>query len=116
MDLREHTREVSVVRWSNTGPGSDNTSSPLVLASASLDTTVKLWDPEAGHLLAYISYLLYSSGNLLLYDNGITGKCLATLTRHNHPVTNIAFKYAPPPHMPNSMMTKCIQSMTDCLL
>lgn len=66
MDLREHTREVSVVRWSNTGMASDNTSLPLVLASASLDTTVKLWEPEGG-------------------------KCLATLTRHNHPVTNIAF-------------------------
>jgi transducin (beta)-like 1 len=66
MDLREHTREVSAVRWSNTGSGSDNPSLPLVLASSSLDTSVKIWEPEGG-------------------------KCLATLTRHNHPVTNIAF-------------------------
>ncbi|XP_044470021.1 WD40 repeat-containing protein HOS15 isoform X1 [Mangifera indica] len=50
-DLREHAKEIYTIRWSPTGPGTNNPNQPLVLASASFDSTVKLWDVELGKLL-----------------------------------------------------------------
>ncbi|KAF9678555.1 hypothetical protein SADUNF_Sadunf07G0046900 [Salix dunnii] len=50
-DLREHSKEIYTIRWSPTGPGTNNPNQQLVLASASFDSTVKLWDVEFGKLL-----------------------------------------------------------------
>ncbi|KAK9949058.1 hypothetical protein M0R45_004603 [Rubus argutus] len=50
-DLREHSKEIYTIRWSPTGPGTNNPNQQLVLASASFDSTVKLWDVELGKLL-----------------------------------------------------------------
>ncbi|KAK6923101.1 LIS1 homology motif [Dillenia turbinata] len=50
-DLREHSKEIYTIRWSPTGPGTNNPNRQLVLASASFDSTVKLWDVELGRLL-----------------------------------------------------------------
>jgi len=47
-DLRDHEREIYTLKWSPTGSGSQNPSLPLRLATASFDTTVRLWDPELG--------------------------------------------------------------------
>lgn len=50
-DLREHVKEIYTIRWSPTGHGTNNPNQQLVLASASFDSTVKLWDVELGKLL-----------------------------------------------------------------
>eukprot|EP01122_Echinamoeba_exundans_P008895 TRINITY_DN302_c0_g2_i3.p1 TRINITY_DN302_c0_g2~~TRINITY_DN302_c0_g2_i3.p1 ORF type:complete len:352 (-),score=51.77 TRINITY_DN302_c0_g2_i3:20-1075(-) len=65
-DLKGHDLDVYTVRWSPTGPGSKNPSKPALLATASFDRTVKLWDT--------------SSGN-----------CLQTLDRHEEAVYSISF-------------------------
>ncbi|KAK4776262.1 hypothetical protein SAY86_004950 [Trapa natans] len=50
-DLKEHTKEIYTLRWSPTGPSTNNPNQPLLLATASFDSTVKLWDVESGKLL-----------------------------------------------------------------
>ncbi|XP_062101684.1 WD40 repeat-containing protein HOS15-like isoform X2 [Humulus lupulus] len=50
-DLKEHTKEIYTIRWSPTGPGTINPNQQLVLASASFDSTIKLWGVEQGKLL-----------------------------------------------------------------
>ncbi|CAN8251419.1 unnamed protein product [Cochlearia groenlandica] len=50
-DLRDHTKEIYTIRWSPTGPGTNNPNKQLTLASASFDSTVKLWDAELGRML-----------------------------------------------------------------
>ncbi|AES94615.2 putative transcription factor WD40-like family [Medicago truncatula] len=50
-DFREHSKEIYAIRWSPTGPGTNNPNKKLVLASASCDSTVKLWDAELGKLI-----------------------------------------------------------------
>eukprot|EP01117_Protostelium_nocturnum_P007887 TRINITY_DN2816_c0_g1_i1.p1 TRINITY_DN2816_c0_g1~~TRINITY_DN2816_c0_g1_i1.p1 ORF type:complete len:475 (+),score=87.38 TRINITY_DN2816_c0_g1_i1:62-1486(+) len=62
----QHQKEIYTIRWSNTGPGSANPNRPLILASASFDATVKLWDISQG-------------------------KELYTLAKHNDPVYSVAF-------------------------
>jgi len=65
-DLREHTKEIYTIKWSPTGPGSNNPAANLVLASASFDSTIRVWDPE-------------------------TGKCCHVLDKHSDPVYSVAF-------------------------
>nr|POE92569.1 wd40 repeat-containing protein hos15 [Quercus suber] len=50
-DLKDHAKEIYTIRWSPTGPGTSNPNHQLLLASASFDSTVKLWDVELGKLL-----------------------------------------------------------------
>ena len=47
-DLCEHTKEIYTIRWSPTGPGSANPNAQLMLATASFDSLIKLWDVEKG--------------------------------------------------------------------
>jgi transducin (beta)-like 1 len=65
-DFREHTKEIYTIKWSPTGPGSNNPNRPLLLASASFDATIKLWDVEVG-------------------------RCVHSLTKHTDPVYSVAF-------------------------
>jgi transducin (beta)-like 1 len=65
-DFRQHTKEIYTIRWSPTGSGTENPNRPLVLASASFDATIKIWDIAVG-------------------------KELFTLTKHVDPVYSVAF-------------------------
>jgi len=65
-DFRHHTKEIYTIRWSPTGPGTNNPNKPLVLASASFDATIKLWDITVG-------------------------KELCSLNKHVDPVYSVAF-------------------------
>lgn len=65
-DLREHSKEIYTIKWSPTGPGSANPGANLVLASASFDSTIRMWDPE-------------------------TGKSCHVLNKHSDPVYSVAF-------------------------
>ncbi|MCL7045260.1 hypothetical protein MKW94_018555 [Papaver nudicaule] len=50
-DLKEHAKEIYTIRWSPTGPGTSNPNQQLLLASASFDSTIKLWDVELGRVI-----------------------------------------------------------------
>eukprot|EP01114_Cavostelium_apophysatum_P015750 TRINITY_DN4359_c0_g1_i1.p1 TRINITY_DN4359_c0_g1~~TRINITY_DN4359_c0_g1_i1.p1 ORF type:complete len:473 (+),score=84.69 TRINITY_DN4359_c0_g1_i1:179-1597(+) len=65
-DFRQHTKEIYTIRWSPTGPSSANPNRPLVLASASFDASIKLWDVSVG-------------------------KEIFSLTKHLDPVYSVAF-------------------------
>eukprot|EP00798_Chlamydomonas_sp_ICE-L_P020287 gene20287-27045_t len=65
-DFKDHSREIYTCRWSPTGAGSANPNLPLLLATASFDHTVKLWDVEAG-------------------------KCVNSLEQHTQPVYSVSF-------------------------
>lgn len=65
-DLQGHKREIYTIGWSPTGPASTNPNGALLLASASYDTTVRLWDVERG-------------------------QCVLTLDKHGEPVYSLSF-------------------------
>eukprot|EP00698_Gefionella_okellyi_P001357 TRINITY_DN112_c0_g1_i1.p1 TRINITY_DN112_c0_g1~~TRINITY_DN112_c0_g1_i1.p1 ORF type:complete len:465 (+),score=53.86 TRINITY_DN112_c0_g1_i1:57-1451(+) len=65
-ELEEHTKDIYTLKWSPTGPGTAFPNRDLVLATASFDSTVKLWNPE-------------------------TGQCIRTLVKHSEPVYSVAF-------------------------
>uniref|UniRef100_A0A8B9XL21 F-box-like/WD repeat-containing protein TBL1XR1 n=1 Tax=Bos mutus grunniens TaxID=30521 RepID=A0A8B9XL21_BOSMU len=65
-DLQAHSKEIYTIKWSPTGPATSNPNSSIMLASASFDSTVRLWDVERG-------------------------VCLHTLTKHQEPVYSVAF-------------------------
>ncbi|KAF8571420.1 hypothetical protein P879_01450 [Paragonimus westermani] len=65
-DLKGHTKEIYTIKWSPTGPGTVYPNAQLCLASASFDSTVRLWDVE-------------------------TGKCQRVLSKHSEPVYSVAF-------------------------
>lgn len=65
-DLQAHNKEIYTIKWSPTGPGTNNPNASLILASASFDSTVRLWDVDRG-------------------------MCIHTLTKHQEPVYSVAF-------------------------
>uniref|UniRef100_A0A8C1WK75 Transducin beta like 1 X-linked n=1 Tax=Cyprinus carpio TaxID=7962 RepID=A0A8C1WK75_CYPCA len=65
-NLEAHNKEIYTIKWSPTGTGSSNPNANMLLASASFDSTVRLWD----------------------VDRGV---CIHTLTKHQEPVYSVAF-------------------------
>ena len=47
-NFTEHVKEIYTIKWSPSGPGTQNPNQQLLLATASFDATVKLWDVAAG--------------------------------------------------------------------
>mmetsp|Transcript_4411 Transcript_4411/g.15337 ORF Transcript_4411/g.15337 Transcript_4411/m.15337 type:complete len:518 (-) Transcript_4411:39-1592(-) len=65
-DLRDHLKEIYTIKFSPTGPGTANPNRPLMLASASFDASIKLWDVERG-------------------------SCIYSLGQHKDPVYSVSF-------------------------
>lgn len=65
-DLTLHSKEIYTIKWSPTGPGTANPNMKQLLASASFDATIRVWDVEAG-------------------------ECLYCLDKHSQPVYSVAF-------------------------
>jgi transducin (beta)-like 1 len=54
-DLKGHIKEIYTLCWSPTGPRTQHPTKDLRLATASFDSTVKIWDPVNGNELLSIS-------------------------------------------------------------
>lgn len=65
-NLCAHQSEIYTIKWSPSGPRSANPNQDLLLASASFDSTVRLWEVERG-------------------------TCLHSLTKHDEPVYSVSF-------------------------
>ncbi|CAM4983997.1 unnamed protein product, partial [Rotaria socialis] len=62
-NLQAHNKEIYTIKWSPTGSGAMNPNATLLLAGASFDLTVRLWDVERGvcqNILVKHSELVYS--------------------------------------------------------
>jgi transducin (beta)-like 1 len=65
-DFKSHQQEIYTVKWSPTGAGSKNPNKPLMLATASFDGSVRLW-------------------------NVVDGTCSRILSRHRESVYSVSF-------------------------
>ncbi|KAH0634830.1 hypothetical protein KY284_037616 [Solanum tuberosum] len=76
------SKEISTIKWSTIGAGTSNTYQLLLMASASFDSTVKIWDVEQGRLLHSLNghreavYSIAFSPNGEYMENGLLDKCM----------------------------------------
>lgn len=54
-DFKSHRQEIYTVKWSPTGPGSVNPHKQRILATASFDGSVRLWDVQDGSCIRVFS-------------------------------------------------------------
>lgn len=65
-DFKDHSKAIYTMGWSPTGPGTANPNMSLLIASASFDSTVRVYDVNRG-------------------------ACIHTLVKHTQPVYSVAF-------------------------
>ena len=86
-DLKAHQKEIYTIKWSPTGPGTNNPNMNLVLASASFDSTVMLWDVERGACVHTLTrYNVEWNGPCA--DNTILDTRSQCTVLHFHPTAN----------------------------
>jgi WD40 repeat protein len=54
-DFISHDQEIYTIKWSPTGPGSSNSSKQLLLASASFDGSIRVWNIQDGSCYSYFN-------------------------------------------------------------
>ncbi|CAB9518336.1 like/WD repeat-containing protein TBL1XR1 [Seminavis robusta] len=54
-DFKSHRQEIYTVKWSPTGPGSQNPQKKCILATASFDGSVRLWNVQDGSCIRVFS-------------------------------------------------------------
>jgi transducin (beta)-like 1 len=54
-DFVSHDQEIYTIKWSPTGPGSSNSSKQLLLATASFDGSIRLWNMSDGSCFGYFN-------------------------------------------------------------
>lgn len=54
-DFISHDQEIYTIKWSPTGPGSSNTSKQLLLATASFDGSIRVWNIQDGSCFSYFN-------------------------------------------------------------
>lgn len=54
-DFKSHQQEIYTVKWSPTGPGSKNPDKQPMLATASFDGSVRLWNAQDGSCIQVFS-------------------------------------------------------------
>lgn len=74
-DFKSHQQEIYTVKWSPTGQGSKNPTKPPILATASFDGSVRLWDVQNG---TCITKLLRHRDSVYSVSFSPSGKYLAS--------------------------------------
>jgi WD40 repeat protein len=54
-DFVSHDQEIYTIKWSPTGPGSSNTFKQLLLATASFDGSIRIWNMKDGSCYGYFN-------------------------------------------------------------
>jgi len=84
-DFEEHQKEIYTIKWSPTGVGSPNPNRALVLASASFDAMIKLWDADRGVCLYTLTKHRYLDPESSPQTLSVCAVCVSVLKTNARP-------------------------------